>query len=140
MKKNLALSLLFLLMPTNMVFAETDLTELMYQNPKIAALIKEKQEKMAALEKCTGTTKSLKIAGLSTLGITAIGVGVNIAEANAIKKNDNKISSIDTQISTTEKEIKQKQEIIAARQEEERKKQEAATAAAAEEVLTYLNI
>ena len=51
------------------------------QHPRIAQLIAEKQAKMEKLEKCQGTTKNLKIAGISTLGITAVGVGANIAEA-----------------------------------------------------------
>ena len=48
---------------------------------RISDLVAEKQQKLNKLEKCQGTTKNLKIAGLSTLGITAIGVGANIAEA-----------------------------------------------------------
>lgn len=51
------------------------------ENPRIAQLIQEKQQKMEKLEKCKGTTKNLKIAGISTLGITAVGIGANIAEA-----------------------------------------------------------
>lgn len=51
------------------------------EHPMITQLIREKQQKMEKLEKCKGTTKNLKIAGISTLGITAVGVGANIAEA-----------------------------------------------------------
>ena len=51
------------------------------QHPRITQLIAEKQAKMENLEKCQGTTKNLKIAGISTLGVTAVGVGANIAEA-----------------------------------------------------------
>ncbi len=51
------------------------------QHPRITQLIAEKQAKMEKLEKCQGTTKNLKIAGISTLGITAVGIGANIAEA-----------------------------------------------------------
>ena len=54
-------------------------------NDRIYKLIQEKQAKMEKLEKCQGTTKKLKIAGLSTLGITAVGVGANIAEAVVLK-------------------------------------------------------
>ena len=50
-------------------------------NDRIYKLMQEKQAKMEKLEKCQGTTKNLKIAGISTLGITAVGVGANIAEA-----------------------------------------------------------
>ena len=54
-------------------------------------LITIKQDKIQQLEKCQGTTKGLKIAGLTTLGITAIGVGVNVGEAHAIKNIDKQI-------------------------------------------------
>ena len=56
------------------------------EHPMIAQLIREKQQKMEKLEKCKGTTKNLKIAGISTLGITAVGVGANIAEAVVLDK------------------------------------------------------
>ena len=36
----------------------------MAENPKITQLIKQKQQKMEQLEKCTGATKGLKIAGM----------------------------------------------------------------------------
>ena len=55
------------------------------ENPKITRLMREKQNKIEQLEKCMGSTKGLKIAGISTLGLTAVGVAGNIAEASAIK-------------------------------------------------------
>lgn len=55
----------------------------------MAELIAEKQAKMQKLSKCKGTTKKLKIAGLSTLGISAVGVVTNVAEAVALKKAKN---------------------------------------------------
>lgn len=51
-------------------------------------LVREKQRKMAELEKCMGATNGLKIAGLSTLGLTAVGVAGNVAEAQKIKEYD----------------------------------------------------
>ena len=51
------------------------------EHPMITQLLQEKQAKMEKLQKCQGTTKNLKIAGISTLGVTAVGVGANIAEA-----------------------------------------------------------
>ena len=59
---------------------------------RINELIAQKQAKMKQLEKCQGTTKNLKIAGLSTLGITVVGVGANIAEAVILNQYDDKIS------------------------------------------------
>jgi len=55
------------------------------QHPRVTQLIAEKQAKMKKLEDCQGTTKKLKIAGISTLGITAVGVAGNIAEAVILK-------------------------------------------------------
>ena len=56
-------------------------------------LIAEKQAKMEKLKKCKGTTKNLKIAGISTLGITAVGVGANIAEAVILKDEQGKLET-----------------------------------------------
>ena len=60
------------------------------QHPRVEQLLQEKQQKMDKLQKCKGTTKDLKIAGISTLSITAVGVGANIAEAVVLsdKKGD----------------------------------------------------
>ena len=66
-------------------------------------LVKEKQEKMAQLEKCMQSTKGLQIAGLSTIGLTAAGIAGNIYEATVITKNKNKLDSLDT---NTESETK----------------------------------
>ena len=55
---------------------------------RIEKLLAEKQAKMKKLESCKGTTKNLKIAGLSTLGITAVGVAGNIAEAVILKDKE----------------------------------------------------
>ena len=56
-------------------------------------LVREKQRKMEELEKCMGATNGLKIAGVSTLGLTAVGVAGNIAEA---KKRDDLAASIES--------------------------------------------
>ena len=61
-------------------------------NDRIYKLMQEKQAKMEKLEKCQGTTKNLKIAGISTLGITAVGVGANIAEAVILKDAKSKLA------------------------------------------------
>ena len=60
-------------------------------NFRINKLVQEKQRKMAELEKCMGSTKGLKIAGISTLGLTAVGVAGNVIEAKKIKEYDDKI-------------------------------------------------
>lgn len=61
-------------------------------------LIAEKQAKIKKLEKCKGTTKDLKIAGISTLGITAVGVGANIAEAVVLNDYKDKVSKEKTEL------------------------------------------
>ena len=66
-------------------------------------LVRQKQQKMEQLEKCMGTSKGLQIAGISTLGLTAVGVAGNIAEAKIIKDNE---KTIDKQNKTIqEKEL-----------------------------------
>ena len=62
-----------------------------YLDDKIAALTKEKLDKIAKLEECQKSTKGLKIAGITTLGVSAIGIGANIGEAVALKNYDAKI-------------------------------------------------
>lgn len=58
---------------------------------RISDLTAEKLAKMKKLEKCQGTTKGLKIAGLSTLGLTAVGVAGNIAEAVVLNEYKDKV-------------------------------------------------
>ena len=69
-------------------------------NDRIYKLMQEKQQKMEQLEKCQGTTKNLKIAGISTLGITAIGVGANIAEAVVLDKAKTATKKAETDYNT----------------------------------------
>lgn len=83
-------------------------------NDRIYKLMQEKQEKMEKLEKCQGTTKNLKIAGISTLGITAVGVGTNIAEAVVL--NDYK-SDVAKAKDARDAQLKIKNERVKAEQE-----------------------
>lgn len=68
-------------------------------NTRISDLTTEKLEKMKRLEKCQGTTKGLKIAGLSTLGVTAVGVAGNIAEAVVLNDYKDKVKKEKTELS-----------------------------------------
>lgn len=77
---------------------------------RVAQLMREKQQKMEQLEKCTGSAKGLMIAGVSTLGLTAVGVAGNIAEASVIKKYDQQIEATDKKIAKTEQEIEDKKQ------------------------------
>ena len=49
---------------------------------QVRRLLQEKQEKIEQLEKCEGKKQGWMIAGISTIGLTAVGVGVNIAQAS----------------------------------------------------------
>lgn len=87
-------------------------------SPQIRRLMAEKEEKMKALEQCDGKRKGWMIAGISTIGLTAVGVGVNIAQASKSNKLSNEIeqskqelerqernlSGINSQISAKERE------------------------------------
>ena len=83
-------------------------------------LVREKQRKLEELEKCLGTTNGLKIAGISTLGLTAVGVSTDIAQAKTKSEYDNKIGKIDRKIETA------KQDFIDKKAKIEKKKADAA--------------
>lgn len=68
------------------------------ESARYRQLVAEKQRKMAELEQCTGDVNGWKIAGISTLGLTAVGVAGNIALANKQSSLDDKIASTDKQI------------------------------------------
>lgn len=77
---------------------------------RYSQLIKEKQRKIEELEKCTGSTGKLKIAGISTLGLTAAGVAGNVVEAQKIKEYGKESEKLDKKLETarTEKEAEEK--------------------------------
>lgn len=92
------------------------------ENPRITRLMREKQAKMEQLEKCMGSSKGLKIAGISTLGLTAVGVAGNIAEAKVIQEYDSKIEKTDKNIEKTKAEIQEKRDALAEKEEAEAKR------------------
>lgn len=79
---------------------------------RFTQLAREKERKMAELEKCMGSTKGLKIAGISTLGLSAVGVAANVVEAKKIKDYDSSIESTTQQIEKTKTEINKKTDEI----------------------------
>ena len=91
-------------------------------NPRITKLMREKQAKMEQLEKCMGSSKGLKIAGISTLGLTAVGVAGNIAEAKVIQDYNDRIESTDKNIEKTKIEIQEKRDALDAKEEAEAKR------------------
>ena len=88
----------------------------MGQSATVSKLIREKQRKMEELEKCMGTTKGLKIAGISTIGVTAVGVAGNIVEAKKIKSLDTDIEKVDKKIDKIQSDIDAKRAEIAERE------------------------
>ena len=112
MHKYFILSLIVSIIP-NLCLAE---------NPRITKLMREKQAKMEQLEKCMGSSKGLKIAGISTLGLTAVGVAGNIAEAKVIQDYNDRIESTDKNIEKTKIEIQEKRDALDAKEEAEAKR------------------
>ena len=66
--------------------------------PQIQELLRQKEEKAKQLEACDGKRKAWMIAGISTIGLTAVGVGVNIAQANKSKKLDTDLKNRQTEL------------------------------------------
>jgi hypothetical protein len=58
----------------------------------IRQLVEEKNQKLATLEQCTKKVTGFKVAGISTLGLTAVGVAGNIALKNKNKEMDGQIA------------------------------------------------
>ena len=88
-------------------------------------LVREKQRKMEELEKCMGATNGLKIAGLSTIGLTAVGVAGNVAQAK-------KLDEYESGIESKQKELEKVNKDIAEKEAEIKKAKEAEEAAAAQ--------
>ena len=97
----------------------------MGESLRVNRLVQEKQRKMAELEKCMGSTKGLKIAGISTLGLTAVGVAGNVVEAKKIKDYDTKIASTDKSIEKTQQEIDNTKTTLATKKAEAEAKKKA---------------
>ena len=66
--------------------------------PQIQELLRQKEEKAKQLEACDGKRKAWMIAGISTIGLTAVGVGVNIAQASKSKKLDTDLKNRQTEL------------------------------------------
>ena len=94
----------------------------MGQSAKYTALVRQKQTKMAELQKCMGTNENLKIAGLSMVGLTVAGIAGNIAEAKTLQEYENKIDKTDEKIIKTQQDIDNKK--VEAQKLEERKQQQ----------------
>ncbi len=76
-------------------------------NPEIQRLISEKQQKIAALEKCSRKVKGFKIAGISTIGLTAVGIAGNVALSNEREDVSQKLSNAKTTLAKQQAEQRQ---------------------------------
>ncbi len=83
--------------------------------PQIQQLLIEKQNKITELEKCEGKKQGWMIAGISTIGLTVVGVGVNIAQASKsdqlttqIKDGKNQLKAIGEELDSVNNQIQEK--------------------------------
>lgn len=90
-------------------------------HPQIIKLMTEKKQKVAQLEQCAKKVTGFKIAGISTLGLTAVGVGGNIALASKNKKLDTEIENTQSSIEKEEKKLADINAKIAAARTEQNK-------------------
>ena len=65
---------------------------------QIQRLLEQKEEKIKQLEECEGKKKGWMIAGISTIGVTAVGIGVNIAQASKSSKLSDEIDATKTEL------------------------------------------
>lgn len=77
--------LIFVLFPLS-AFAMSDSMRLDMLNAQIATLERQRAEKYAELKKCEKETQGFKIAGISTLAATGVGIYANIALHNTLSK------------------------------------------------------
>lgn len=84
--------------------------------PQIQKLLKEKQDKIAQLEKCEGKKQGFMIAGISTIGLTAVGVVGNIALANKSKNLDTDIDASRQTLAAKQNELSDLNSQIAERE------------------------
>ena len=95
--------------------------------PQIQQLLQEKQDKIAALEKCEGKKQGWMIAGVSTIGLTAVGVGVNIAQASKSNKLSDEIDSAKQELDRYEYKLSDINARIADKERERAEKAKNAT-------------
>ena len=75
---------------------------------EIERLTKQRDEKFAALQKCEETTKGFKIAGITTLAVTGVGVYCNIKLSQKLQGKSSKKSGVGQNLGGTTKSREQK--------------------------------
>ncbi len=88
---------------------------------QVRRLLQEKQEKIEQLEKCEGKKQGWMIAGISTIGLTAVGVGVNIAQASKSNRLSDEIEMEKSTLERHQNELNRIQNDIAAEQLRQRR-------------------
>ncbi|MCM1294660.1 MAG: hypothetical protein NC311_03805 [Muribaculaceae bacterium] len=101
---------IFALFPLS-AFAMSDGVRLDMLNAQIATLEKQYAEKYAELKQCEKTTKGFKIAGISTLAATGVGIYANIALHEKLKKLRNAGSGNAAIVRTASEEQAQDKEL-----------------------------
>ena len=91
---------------------------------QVRRLLQEKQEKIEQLEKCEGKKQGWMIAGISTIGLTAVGVGVNIAQASKSNRLSDEIEMEKSALEKEQNNLNRIQNDIAAERTRQAKKAE----------------
>lgn len=91
------------------IFGAIGSAQSVQMTPHIQSLLDEKARKIEELDKCDSKRKAFVIAGISTLGLTAVGVGGNIALANKNKKLDAELSGKKSELASKKIELSQLQ-------------------------------
>ena len=89
--------------------------------PQIQRLLDQKQEKIKKLEECEGKKQVWMIAGISTIGVTAVGVGLNIAQASKRNRLDDEIDTARHDLEVQERHLGEINSQIADRERENAK-------------------
>lgn len=89
--------------------------------PQIQRLLDQKQEKIKKLEECEGKKQGWMIAGISTIGVTAVGVGLNIAQASKRNRLDDEIDTARHDLEKKQEDLSRIQNQIADRERENAK-------------------
>ena len=89
--------------------------------PQIQRLLDQKQEKIKKLEECEGKKQGWMIAGISTIGVTAVGVGLNIAQASKRNRLDDEIDTARHDLEVQERHLDEINSQIADRERENAK-------------------